>query len=352
MSIVKYLSPAIVAAFALTSCSEPETTDPELPARPTKLLTIQTTTEPELIRLPAVIEAADHSTLTFQVPGLLSQMTLVEGDPVTKGDILGKLDQRDFRNSVSSAEAAFTQADGEYQRAARLLESDAIAESVVEQRQAQRQTARAMLDSARKRLEDTELRAPFDGIIADVHVEQFEAISPQQPIVTVQTSQAADVVVQVPASIVINADTVTPTDIELELDAAPDILIPVTLKESVARADPGTQTYEVRFSLSPPDGLLILPGMTGILSAQIPVQSKGPNLDVAVPISAVLSEAGQTYVWIVNTNEMVVNRRDVSVRTGNGVDLIVESGLEAGDTIVGAGGQYLFEGATIRAYAG
>ncbi len=298
-----------------------------------------------------MVAASDSSVLTFQVSGVLEILDVAEGEEVSRGQLLGQLDQRDFRTSVVSAQATYDNAQAEFERGEALLARGATTQSVLDQRRSARDVARAALESAEKSFEDTVLRAPFDGIVGDLHVENFETVSPGQAIVTIQGQGRTEAVVQVPASIVVNAEQIEPIELYVELDAAPGLQMNAELSESASLADPTTQTFEARFAFTPPDSLLILPGMTGILRGRFRIAGEdAPQEQIVAPISAILAEAGETYVWVVDTDTMTVSRRAVTVSPSIGETIVIESGLAAGDVIVGAGGHYLSEGAQIRPF--
>ncbi|MGF1455230.1 MAG: efflux RND transporter periplasmic adaptor subunit [Alphaproteobacteria bacterium] len=298
-----------------------------------------------------VVGSAETTVLAFQVSGQLQKLEVSEGDEITSGQQIAQLDQRSFENAVTAARAEYEQARDNFNRARELIQRGNIARSVYDQRRAAADIARAKLDSAEKDLKDSTLFAPFDGIIADLHVESFETVSASQRIMTVQGANAVEAVVQMPASIVINADLIQPLDLFVVLDAAPETRLVAALSETTALADAQTQTFETKFSFASPEGLLILPGMTGLIYGRYTLSGEAaPTESIRVPLSAVLSEAGQTYVWVVNPETMTVSRRDVVLGQPEGPSLTVEAGLAAGDLIIEAGGAYLVEGAKVRRY--
>ncbi|MEM6536459.1 MAG: efflux RND transporter periplasmic adaptor subunit [Pseudomonadota bacterium] len=336
----------------LSACGEPVEETAAKAVRPAKLIEISESVGVRTLRLPAVVGAASTSDLAFQVSGQMLALDIEEGQFVEKGRVLAGLDQRSFLNDVASARAQFDNAQIEFERAEKLVAADAIAQSVLDERRSARDTRRANLDTAQKALEDTVIRAPFDGVVADIFVESFENINAQVPVLTIQSQGDAEAIVQVPASLVVNIENLNPLDIQLELDAAPDLIMPAEFSEAASVSDPNTQTFETRFSFSPPGNLVVLPGMTGILTGRFETMSEEgeTSLLITLPVSAVVAEAGQPYVWVVDEATMTVSRRDVVVEPGPGVNVVVTEGLEPGDVIVSAGGQYLFEGAEIRRY--
>lgn len=348
---MRWIGGALVASLMLSACDNTPEVETAPPVRPAKLIEISAESNIRSIRLPAVAAAADSSVLTFQVSGVLQNIDVNEGDEVERGQVIAELDERDFQTAVASAQATFDNAQIDFTRTETLVERGSAARSMLDQRRSQRDVARASLNSARKALDDTVLRAPFDGVVADLHVENFETVTPQQPIATIQGNGLAEAVVQVPATIVVNADQIEPIELYVEWDAAPGVQMNAVLGEFASLADPSTQTFETRFGFTPPDNLLILPGMTGILRGQFRIAGEqSADAQIVAPISAILAEAGQTYVWLVDPDAMTVSKRDVVVSPGIGETVVIASGVAPGDVIVGAGGHYLREGAEIRPF--
>ena len=345
----------VVAALTfLAGCSETEQASAPEPVRPAKILEVTTASDFRQINLPAVIEASNTSVLTFQVGGQIEELLVTEGEDVSKGSVIARLDQRDYRNSLQQAQAQFSTADTEFQRAARLLEQDAIAKSVYDQRLAALDVARATLDSAQKAFDETVLRSPFDGVIASVSAEQFDNIGPQKEIVVLQTTGAAEAVVQLPSVLVANADRITPSATFITLDSADGESVPAEFLSLSTLADPSTQTFTAHFKFTPPEGFNILPGMTGALHATVNIGDANGETkpQIMIPLSSVLSEEGGQYVWVVDTETMKVAKRSITLQEGIGENLVVLAGLVEGESIVGAGASYLFEGMQIRPYEG
>ena len=337
----------------ITSCGEPPATETLPVVRTAKLIEIQPSQDIETFRYPAVISAFDSSTVTFQVPGLLKSINVKEGEDISKGQVLARLDLRDFKAALQSAQAQYDNAALEYGRAKRLIESNAISRSVLEQRESQNEIAKANLTQAQKALNDTVLKAPFDGVVADVHIKNFEAAAAGQPIMTLQSEGLSQALVQVPASVVVNSEQINLLDVYLSLDADQTLKLPAALSENLAIADQATQTIEARFTFTPPEKLVVLPGMTGTLNGQFRYytnESTAVTQYPIVPISAVQSEAGKTYVWLVENSTMRVSKQLVTVQPGVSETVVVSDGLSVGDVIVGAGGHYLSEGAMVRPY--
>lgn len=343
------ISISLVAITLLASCSE-AAKDPtkKSSVRPAKLFTVGNAINKQTNRYPAVISAAKSSDLTFQVGGLLQELAVNETQQVKQGDIIAKLEQRDFKNQRDSAKAQFDNAEAEYQRAVRLAKQDAIAKNVLEQRKSQRDVAKAQLDTANKALSDTILRAPFSGVITNIPVKRLQNIQPGELIATLIISGSLEATVNLPASVIAKAKTRTNQSAFVILDVAPQNRIPAKYKEAVLEADAISQTYAVTYTFTPLEELIILPGMNATVELTSSSKKTLQSGNVSVPLAAVMSEGTQQYLWVVNSNDMTVTKRNITIQEGIGETVIVTQGLTAGETIVGAGAAYLAEGMKVR----
>jgi len=347
----KFLSicASIVAATLLVSCGkEAEEPVKKSVVRPVKLITVGSANNRQSISYPAVISAEKSSNLSFQVSGLLQELAVNETQQIKQGDVIAKLDQRDYKNKLDSAKAQFDNAEAEYKRAVRLTKQDAIAKSVLEQRKSQRDVAKAQLDSARKALSDTVLRAPFAGVIANIPVKRLQNIQPGELIATLITGESLEATVNLPASVIATAETRTDQEAFVILDAAPQNRIPAKYKEAVLEADAISQTYAVTFTFTPPEKLVILPGMNATVVLTSSRKDAVQSSNVSVPLAAVMSDGSQQYLWVVNSDNMTVTKRHITIQEGIGETVIVTQGLTPGETIVGAGAAYLAEDMKVR----
>ncbi len=346
----RYLSATFLSCVLLLSAcgSEKESAAKEPAVRPVKLITLEQASTNGSNRYPAVIDAAESTNLTFEVSGLIEEILVDESQDINKGDVIAKLRQRDFRNNLDSAKAQFKNAEEEYQRALRLFKEDAIAKNVLEQRESQRDVAKSVLDTAKKALEDTVLRAPFSGVVASVPVKKLQTVQPGTTVASLLDLKTLEAIIDLPASIIATIEQRQDKRAFVFLDAAPNTSIDAEFKEASLIADSVSQTYRVTFSFPPPKDLLILPGMNATLVTQY--LNEESDAQVALPLAAILSEGDQQFVWVVDTDTMQVSKREVELEQGIGDTLVVKNGLKPGETIAGAGANYLSEGIIVRAW--
>ena len=346
----------ICAVFLLTACGpEPPLAEneTEAPVRPAKLIEIGHTNNNNFLNYPAIIQSRQLSMLTFEVGGMLKELMVVEAQKVKKGEVLAQLDQRDLLAKLKSARAQYENADAEYQRASRLIKEDAISTSELEQRKSKRDVSKSQLETAEKALQDSVLVAPYSGAIAKVSIEKRQLVQPGKTAITILGKEGLEAQINLPSSIIAKAreQKEPATDSYIVLDAAPSRHIPAIFKEASLEADTASQTYEVTFAFEAPGDLVILPGMNAIVWFKDPSKSMSNISKISVPLTAIVTDGNQKYVWVVDSSSMTVSKRNIVVETGVGASLGVISGLESGETIVGAGVSVLSDGMKVSPWS-
>ncbi len=204
------------------------------------------------------------------------------------------------------------------------------------------------LVEANLQLQDTTLRAPYDGVIAERFVEENQNVTAKQPIVRFQDVEEIEIVMDVPES-VMAADLLRAEVLELqaEVSGAPGITFPARIGEIAQVADPVTRTFKVRAAARAPDGIRALPGMT----ASVTMSYRRANvlgIRKLVPVAAVAKrESGQQVVWVIGADGAVA-AREVQVGAVEGGEIEITQGVEPGDRIAIAGVTFLRDGMKVR----
>jgi len=340
----------VCAAFVIfTGCSDEEQASATPKVRPAKLVSVQAASNQRDLTFPAIIRAAQSAELTFQVSGEVRKLDVIEGMEVEEGTMISQLDQSNALNRLAQAQAEYENTQAEYKRAEQLVNKGGVSQSDLDSRKTKRDIARVSRDVARKSLNDTVLHAPFSGVISRVYVEQFQNVQSKEPVVVLQSHQI-EAIVNIPGTILARSLQFEPINTSVVLDAAPEVEIPAEFRESSGQADLNTQTYELSFTFSAPEDLLILPGMTAILKTTLVMNGLKDLIPdgIAVPLASVLAEGEQTYVWVVDEETMAVAKRQVVVGPDPGEIVTVVDGLSGGETIVAAGVSFFHEGTVVR----
>ncbi len=346
---------AVAAVFLYHGGKSGEDNTPP-PVRPIKSIVVGAPKTMPAVRFPGIVDASTGVDLSFEVSGRIVEFPVVRGQQVKEGEVLARLDDRDYANQVKNDEAELAYAESNFNRIKTAMEKNAVSQDDYSKAKASADKARAALAISRKALEDTKLKATFSGVISDTYVNNFDTISAGKAILKLQNLSTLDLIVSVPESYVISAPNSIRTRFKFEasFDSLPGRVFPVRIKESARVADSVTQTYRATVTLDAPKDLNILPGMTCTVTTVIaadtmPQTSKGL---LAVPSDAVGNAAdANPFVWRLDDNgdgSYTVHRVNVTLEERSGNDIFITNGLKAGDRIAVAGITVLTEGRKVR----
>lgn len=351
------------ALVFLTGCNSSNATgSPEeiVQGRPVKVMVVTGGDSREDRSFPGIVKADREIDLAFRVGGPLIEYDLKIGQKVQRGETLARIDPRDFEIRVQklsaelkAAEARLADAERDFERQKNLLKESAASQSQYDKTQMLVETSRAGIESlkadleaAKNALADTRLTAPFDGVVNRKFTENHETVAPGAPVVSLLDVSSIEVATAVPEDIVIRESGIA--EIYATLDAHPDRNIDASLKEIGRQTDNANQSYPMTVILQVPKTITVTPGMAASVHLVINNPEQGDD-GVYLPTAAVFSDTnGATCVWRVKPDSLDTEK--VTVETGalRGDEILVTSGLEAGDRVVAAGARFLVEGQKIR----
>jgi RND family efflux transporter MFP subunit len=307
---------------------------------------------------PGKVRANEEVDLAFQVAGQLIEFPVMKGQNVAEGELLGRLDPRDFENALAAKRAVLTQARSDYERISKLAENGMAAEKEMYDSKAAYDAAAAEEKIAQKALDDTRLHAPFAGVIADTFVNSFENVNAKQPVLSLQQIDHVEIVVSVPEERVVRAEKGKEGErfrLVATFEYLPGREFDVDIKEFSTEADLATQTYAATLVMPAPEDVLILPGMTATVREYLREPQSSEKVAFAVPIDAVpIDGQGNYYVWTVKDGgdgTGTIHRVDVQVGEMVGGDILVVAGLNQGDCIATVGVHLLQEGQRVRPFS-
>ena len=201
LRVLYFLCLVPVSAFLLSSCGE-QTQDVQPVVRPIKTMVLGVASSEFQRTFTARVRASDRVELAFQVPGKIIELPVKKGEQVEQGDLIGRLDPRDYKSNLQSAQAEFDKALANFKRGDELVEKGFISRTDYDRLRARRDVTAAELDKAKKALEDASLKAPFGGVVAQRFVENFTEVRAKQQIVSLQDTSLLELVVYVPEHIV------------------------------------------------------------------------------------------------------------------------------------------------------
>lgn len=283
------------------------------------------------------------SELSFRVGGPVKDMNRFSGDFIRKGEVIARIDPRDFRIRKEKAYAAYLQAEAEYNRQKSLFEQGNISASSYEKANASFLVAKSNYEATENELNDTELKAPFDGYIQEVMIEIQQEVKASQPafrfIDMDQLRIEANVSQQV-ADSYRNAQSV-----KVSFDSNPDDTLDARIINISRSTTKNNLSFLLTASIDNKDHKLS-GGSSGILHLN---KNNENSRCVALPIKAVVNTPSNgSFVWIYNTKNKKVNKQKVETgRLLPGGKLEILSGLNEGDTVAVSGTSRLYENRSV-----
>jgi RND family efflux transporter MFP subunit len=344
-----------ILVLATLGCGQEPPPEPEV-VRPVKMFTVEGVGAATTREYPGTVKAAQTAEMAFEVSGKIVEFRYTEGQQVPEGEVIAGLDPRDYQAQLDSAQADYDNNRLNFERAQKLVDEGALAPIERDRRRTAMDTSNAKLREATKALEDTELRAPFSGVMARKLVEDFANVRAKQVVLVLTDEEHLEIKLAVPERDLagqrdrnrtlemINAD-IKP---QVIVTSMPDRKFPATLTELASTADPDTRTFEATMTFRPPDEIQVLPGMTARVVIQVP-QDRGSAILIPAT-AAVADDEGKAFVWLVDSADMTVSRRPVELGPLTGSDATVLSGLEGGEVVVVSGVGQLRDGLKVRRF--
>ncbi|MBI4997575.1 MAG: efflux RND transporter periplasmic adaptor subunit [Rhodocyclales bacterium] len=272
----------------------------------------------------AVVEAVHSATVAAQVQGRVVEVRADAGQRVKKGEVLMRIDAREFAETASAAQAQFIQAKANYERVKNLYVQKFVSSAALDKAEADYKTAQATAGASGATYSHATITAPMSGIIAQRHTELGEMAAPGKPLVTIYEPKGLRVIASVPQYKL--ADVRKLRKAKLEFPEA-GLWIDATRVEILPTADARSHTVTARLYLA--DNVEgIFPGMAARAHF---VTGSGKKL--SVPTKAVLRRGEVTGVYVIDAQNLPRLRQvRLGEMLGNG-ELEVLAGVSAGDRV-------------------
>lgn len=313
------------------------------------ILTVVPRTVPETFEFPGQVQAYRRVQVRARVDGVIQQRPFSEGMMVRAGQLLYRLDKVRYQAAYDGALARFQNAKATYERLAPLLDQHAVAQQDVDNARAAYTAAQAALESTRKDLEDTDVRAEIAGRVGRTQLDVGARVTGSGDVLTTIDQLDSVYVAFQPAAQQLLEWRSNPrwrgliqpgSRLTVRAVLANGALAPsVGRLDYVAPAlDAATGTQEFRAVFRNQDQLL-MPG------AFVRARLLGFQRDsaLAVPERAVQTGLGRQFVYVVAPGD-TVRIRDVQTGPWSNGLWIIESGLVAGDRVIVDGFQKVAPG--------
>jgi membrane fusion protein (multidrug efflux system) len=321
----------LLGAFLMAGCKDKESlatdeTNSTLPpAVPVSIVEIKPVPMRDVIYLPGTTEAWQDVQVAADTAGRIEWMGPREGEKVSKGDLLIKIDVSALKAAMDHAAAQFKLADDLYQRRKRLFERKIIAKEELDQSATQRTLAATDYEQIKVKYNHGFPRSPITGIINHRYVDTGEFIDTGKPIADIVNIDRIKINVRVPELDIrfVRVGQKTP----VKIDAFPERDLNGKVDFVAFKADPATKTFLVRTLIDNPLGD-IRPGMIGRVAFVRRVITDA----LVAPLFALVDKGGERLVFV--EEDGLAQSRTVSIGVIQGDRVQITSGLKPGDHLI------------------
>jgi RND family efflux transporter MFP subunit len=322
------------------------------------------------------VVARRKAVVSSKIQGRLAELKVEEGSRVRQGEVFARLESTDYEASVKRAQAAVQRAEADLGEARRQLDlSERLAKDKVvstdtvdanrsKVRMAEAQVAQneADLNFSEASLDNTQIRAPFTGVVVKKMAEVGESVAPIPPGVNISTASGAIVALADLDTLEVEADVAEANvaklganqPAEASVEAFPDRKYKSVLRQIIPTADRTKATVQVKVTILDKDKDL-KPEMSAKVTFLEPEKEKKKDESqvkaaaaptVTVPKDAVATRDGKSVVFEIREGK--AKSRAVTVGIERQGQVVIREGLSGGETLVLKPGEAVKDGAAVK----
>jgi membrane fusion protein (multidrug efflux system) len=292
----------------------------------------------ELINSTGTLRPDEEVELSFETSGKIVNINFNEGTRVKKGDLLAKINDRPLQAQLQKLQAQKKLAEEKEFRQRSLLEKDAISQESYDQIVTELQTIEADINLINARIAETELRAPFDGIIGLRYLSEGAYANPNTKIARLIKMSPIKLEFSIPERYMDEVNIGYPVTFQMDGSNG-------TYQANVYAVDPkielSTRSIVIR-ALYPNRNEELKSGRYAAVTLLL---SKIDNA-IAIPTEALVPEMEGELVYVYRNGRASVVRVNTGLRTESLIQ--ITSGLKFGDTLLTSGILQLRESLPVR----
>lgn len=323
------------------ACSDPEG-DSQSPTAnaAVAVVTAAATVQSMGIEIEAVgtTRANESVQVTSKASNVVTAIRFSDGDEVSRGEVLVEMDDAQAQAALAEAQAGLADSQSQYDRSRDLVTQEALSQADLDQIEAQVKAGQARVAAAQASLDDTVIRAAFDGRTGFRQVSVGSFVSPGTLITTLDDTSIIKLDFTVPENFLFMLRRGLAVSALSAGLPNREFTGEVTNMES--RVDPVTRSITVRAEIPNADGAL----RQGMFMTVVLDGEAEPTL--MVPEAAIVPEQGRIYVFVVRND--AVERREVRIGKRRPGEVEVVEGLVENDRVIVEGTQNVRDGSVVQ----
>jgi membrane fusion protein (multidrug efflux system) len=339
LGLIVVLGGRIIEEQGRLAEAKKESMKKEVPAVRVITLTLKPERLEDKISLPAEVEPFEDLWVKAEVKGQVVSIPAKEGQLIEKGQLLVRLDDRDYRSRLARIEANYRLARQDYERMATLVNKNIAAESKLDEIEARLEDLTAQRNEAQLSLDRTLITAPISGQLNEIKAKKGDLLDVNQQVAQILQFKKVKVTVGVPESDV--AAVFDLNEAEVIIEALGNRR--VQGKKVFLSRQPRTMArlYDLELMVLNPDGR-ILPGMFG----RVELIKRVFDQALAVPLYAVIAQGDERFVYVEKDGQ--AEKRLIKLGVLVGWQVHVEAGLNPGERVIVVGHRFLDDGQAVK----
>ncbi|MDR0769365.1 MAG: efflux RND transporter periplasmic adaptor subunit [Dysgonamonadaceae bacterium] len=273
--------------------------------------------------------------LTFEVAGKIVEICFQEGTAVSKGQLLAKVNDKPLQAELQKLEAQIPLAEDRVYRQKALLEKDAVSKETYEQVSTELEKLHADVNLVKSRIAQTELRAPFDGMIGLRQVSEGAYASPTTVVASLAKIIPLKIDFSVPERYMNMIHPGASVEFQMDKDSYAASVYAVN-----SRIEKDVLQLKVRAVYPNVTGRL-KPGRSGLVRIKV-VELENA---IVVPNEAVIAEMGRDVAYVYSSGQARVAELSKGIRTESNIQVL--DGIKTGDTLIVSGIMQLRDGLSV-----
>lgn len=316
-----------------------------------KTVSVQEEVLNQIIKVSGTLEADEEAHISSKAPGRIENILVKMGDRVSKDELLVQLEKKEIevQRSIANADLELIQAkvqEDQFQRQKKLFEKNVISESEFrkiesdyKQATAAKEKAKSLVDLTEQQLENTMLKSPIDGVVAQIRGNKGEIINAGQPLAYIVSMDPIILSTEVTSENVrfVKVDQ----KVSFQIRAYPQKKFEGFIKNISPVVDPLSRSLKVEI-LIPNKNQELRAGMF----AEAEIYIEGATSKIVLPKAALLYKEGKPYVFIVENGKAQMAMLTTGEEENEKIQIL--TGLSSGKLVVVSGQHKLVEGTNVK----
>lgn len=275
-----------------------------------------------------------------QAAGEIIRLTIEEGQFVKAGQLIAKLDDEQLRYQVEALQVTLEGYQNDLKRYEVLVKGDAVPAVNLERTQLSIRSTQAQIKQLNKQIQNTNIIAPFGGIVTAKMVEKGSVVSIGTPMAEITDISSLKLVVNIPEKSINEFRTGKSIAIKTDVYPGADLKGRVSM---VAAEGDDAHNYPVEITVANSQNHPLKAGMYGSIANSADVKGEA----LAVPRQAIMGSAKQPQLYVVENGKAVLRSVGIGSTTNDYYE--ITKGLKAGDRVVTSGQINLQDGTSVIA---